>query len=162
MRDKAGVDAATLATNWGIGIEATKRTGLVTTQRGIIRMIHPSLTERYKTYDRHLRYSRLPVTMYTDTMCSTILSRQKNKAAQILCTDFGFVRASPLKKKKEAHEDSSLIFHRDGVPNVMVMNGSRAQVEGRFRRKLRDAGCHNPTHNPPTLVKELCVNLKRV
>jgi hypothetical protein len=36
--------------------------------------------------------------MYTHTMYSTILSRQMNKAAQIFCTDFGFVRAFPLKK----------------------------------------------------------------
>jgi hypothetical protein len=47
MRDKAGVDATTLAKNWGIGIEAAKRTRLVTTQRGIRRMIHLSLTKRY-------------------------------------------------------------------------------------------------------------------
>jgi hypothetical protein len=52
MRDKAGVDAATLAKNWATGIEAAKRTRLVTTQRGIRRMIHPSLTKRYKTNDR--------------------------------------------------------------------------------------------------------------
>jgi transcription initiation factor TFIIIB Brf1 subunit/transcription initiation factor TFIIB len=130
MRDKAGVDAATLAKNWGIGIEAAKRTRLVTTQRGVRRMIHPSLTKRYKTNDRHLRYCRLPVTMYADTMYSTILSRQKNKASQIFCTDFGFVRDFPLKKEKEAHEDLSLLFHRDGVPNVMVMDGAKAQVEG--------------------------------
>jgi hypothetical protein len=39
-------------------------------------------------------------TMYTDTMHSTILSRQKNKAAQICCTDFGFVRAFPFKERK--------------------------------------------------------------
>jgi hypothetical protein len=38
MRDKAGVDAATLANNWGIGIEAAKRTRLVTTQRGVRRI----------------------------------------------------------------------------------------------------------------------------
>jgi hypothetical protein len=31
MRDKAGIDAATLAKNWGIGLEAAKRTHLVTT-----------------------------------------------------------------------------------------------------------------------------------
>jgi predicted glutamine amidotransferase len=92
MRDKAGVYSATLANSWGIGIEAAKRTRLVTTQRGISRMIHPSLTKRYKTNDRQLRYRRLPVTMYTDTMFSTILSRQDNKAALIFCTDFGFVR----------------------------------------------------------------------
>jgi hypothetical protein len=59
MRDKAGVDAATLAKNWGIGIEAAKRTRLVTNQRGIMRMIHPSLTKRYKTNDRQLRHRRL-------------------------------------------------------------------------------------------------------
>jgi hypothetical protein len=80
--------------------------------------------------------------MYTDTMFSTILSRQKSKSAQIFCTDFGFVRAFPLKKEKEAHEDLSLLFHRDGVPNGMVMDGANAQVEGGFRIKLCDAGCH--------------------
>jgi hypothetical protein len=130
MRDKGGIGAATLAKSWGIGIEATKRTRLVTTQRGIRRMVHPNFTKRYKTNDRQLRYRRLPVTMYTDTMYSTILSRQQNKAAQIFTNDFGFVRAFPMKKEKEAHEALSLLFHRDGVPNVMVMDGAKAQVEG--------------------------------
>jgi hypothetical protein len=150
MRDKAGVDAATLANTWGIGIEAAKRTRPVTTKRGIRRMIHPSLTKRYKTNDRQVRYRRLPVTMYTDTMFSTILSRKKNKASHIFCTDFGFVRAFPLKKEKEAHEDLSLLFRRDGVPNVMVMDGAKVQVEGEFRRKLRDAGCHIKQTEPHT------------
>jgi hypothetical protein len=113
MRDNAGIDAATLARNWGIGLEAAKRTHLVNTQRGIRRMIHPSLTKRYKTNDRQLRYPLLPVTIYTDTIYSTILSRQMNKVAQIFCNDFGFVRAFPLKKEKEAQEALSLLFHRD-------------------------------------------------
>jgi hypothetical protein len=150
MRDKVGIDAATLAKNWGIGIEAAKRTRLVTTQRGIRRMIHPSLTKIYKKNDRQLRYRLFPVTMYTDTMDSTTLSRQKNKSAHIFCTDFGFVRAFPLKKEKEAHEALSLLFHRDGVPNVTVMDGAKAQVEGEFRRKLRDAGCHIKHTEPHT------------
>jgi hypothetical protein len=98
MREKAGVDAATLAKTWGIGLEATKRTRLVTTQRGVSRMIHPSLTKRYKTNDRQLLYHCLPLTMYTDKMFSTILSKQDNKAAHIFCTDFGFVREFPMKK----------------------------------------------------------------
>jgi hypothetical protein len=88
--------------------------------------------------------------MYTDKMFSTILSIQNNKAAQIFCTDFGFVRAFPLKKEKEAHEALSLLFHRDGVPNVMVMDGDKAQVDGEFRRKLRDAGCHIKQTEPHT------------
>jgi hypothetical protein len=73
MRDKGGVDAATLANNFGIGIEAAKRKRLVTTQRGVGHMIHPRLNKRYKTNDRQLRYRRLPVTLFTDTMYSTIL-----------------------------------------------------------------------------------------
>jgi hypothetical protein len=53
MRDKGGgVDAVTLANNFGIGIEGAKRTRLVTTQRGVRKMIHPSLNKRYKTDDR--------------------------------------------------------------------------------------------------------------
>jgi hypothetical protein len=103
-------------------------------------MIHPSLMKRYTTNDRQLRYRRLPVTMFTDTMYSKILSRQQHNAAQIFCTDFGFVRAFPMKLESEAHEALSLLFHRDGVPNVMFMYGSKAQTEGKFRRKLCDAG----------------------
>jgi hypothetical protein len=68
MRDKAGVDASILAKNWSIGLEAAESMRLVTNQRGIRRMIHPSLTKRYKTNYRQLRYRLLPVTMYTDTM----------------------------------------------------------------------------------------------
>jgi hypothetical protein len=128
IRDKAGVDAATLAKNWGIGIESAKRKRLVTTQRGIRRMIHLSLKKRYKTNDRQLRYRHLPVTMFTETVYSTILSRQENNSAQIFCTDFGFVRSFPIKKEIEAYESLSLLFYRDGVPNVMVMDGAKAQV----------------------------------
>jgi hypothetical protein len=150
MRYKGGIGAATLANNWGIGIEAAKRTRLVTTQRGIRRMVHPSLTKRYKINDRQLRYRCLPVTIYTDAMYTTILSRQKNKAAQIFTTYFGFVRAFPMKLESEAHKALSLLFHRYGVPNVMVIDGAKAQVEGDFRRKLRDAGCHIKQTEPHT------------
>jgi hypothetical protein len=141
-REKGSIDAATLAKNWGIRIEAAERTRIVTTQRGIQWMIHPSLTKRLKTNDSQLRYHRLPITMYTDTMYSTIASRTGHKAAQVFCTGNGWIRAFPMKKEKEAHEALSLLFHRDGVPNVMVMEGAKAQFEGKFRCKLSDAGCH--------------------
>jgi hypothetical protein len=68
MRDGGGVDVETLAKNFGIGIEAAKRTLLVTTQRGVKRMIHPSLSVRFRKNDRQLRYRRLPVTCFTDKM----------------------------------------------------------------------------------------------
>jgi hypothetical protein len=150
MRDNAGVEAETLAKNWGIEIESAKMTCLVTTQRGIRRMIHPILIKRYKTNDRQLRYRRLPVTRFTDAMYLTILSRQQQKSAQILCTDFGLVRDFPMKLESESHEALSFLFQRDRVPNVRVMGGAKAQTEGQFRRKISDAGWHIKQTEPHT------------
>jgi hypothetical protein len=47
-----------------------------------------------------------------------------------------------MKLESKAHEALSHLFHRNGVPNVMVVDGAQAQVEGYFRRKLCDTGCH--------------------
>jgi hypothetical protein len=55
-----------------------------------------------------------------------------------------------LKKEKEAYEALSLLFDRYGVPNVMVMDGAKAQVEEEFRRKLHYAGCHITQTEPHT------------
>jgi hypothetical protein len=38
-----------------------------------------------------------------------------------------------MAKEKDAHEALSLIFYLDGVPNVMVMDGAKAQVQGGFQ-----------------------------
>jgi hypothetical protein len=47
-----------------------------------------------------------------------------------------------MKRENESHEALTLLFHRDSVPTVMVMDRSKAQVQGDFRRKLLYAGCH--------------------
>jgi hypothetical protein len=47
-----------------------------------------------------------------------------------------------MAKEKDAHEELLLLFHRDGVSNVMVMDGANAQIQGDFHQKLRKAGCH--------------------
>jgi hypothetical protein len=122
----------------------------VTTQRGVRGMIHPSLKKWYKANDRQLRYRRLPVTMFTEIMYSTIFSIQHEKEVQVFCTDFGFVKAFPMKLESEAHEALSLLFHRYGVPNVMVMDVAKAQTESEFRRKLCDVGLHIKQTEPHT------------
>jgi hypothetical protein len=150
MRDGGGVDVATLAKNFGIGIEAAKRTRLVTTQRGVKRIIHPSLSVRFRTNDRQLRYLRLPVTCFTDTMLSNSKSIQGNKEAQVFFTANGWTRSFPMAKEKDAQEALSLLFHRDDVPNVMVMDGAKAQIQRGFQQKLREAGCHIKQTEPHT------------
>ena len=47
-----------------------------------------------------------------------------------------------MTRKGEAHETLSLLFHRDGVPPAMVLDGSKEQVLGNFKRKLHEADCH--------------------
>ena len=70
-----------------------------------------------------------------------LLAREK-KCAQVYTTSFGSTRAHPMTKKGEAHETLSLLFHRDGVPLTMVLDGSKEQSKGDFMRKLREADCH--------------------
>jgi hypothetical protein len=113
-------------------------------------MIHPSLSVRFRTNDRQLRYRRLPVTCFTDTMFSNSKSIQGTKAAQVFCTANGWTRDFPMAKEKDAHEALPLLFHRDGVPNVMVMDGTKAQIQGGFRRKLLEAVCHTKHTEPHT------------
>jgi hypothetical protein len=120
-------------------------------------MIHPSLSVRFRTNDRQLRYRRLPVTCFNDTMFSNSKSRQCNKAAQVFCTSNGWKRDFPMAKENDAHEKLSLLFHRDGEPNVMVMDGVNAHIQGGFQQKLREAGCHikqTELHTPKSNAEE--------
>jgi hypothetical protein len=55
-----------------------------------------------------------------------------------------------MAKEKYAHEALSLLFHRDGSPNVMVMDGAKAQIQEDFRRKLREVRFHINQADPHT------------
>jgi hypothetical protein len=83
-------------------------------------------------------------------MFSNSKLRQGDKAAHVF-----FVLQTDRQElfpwqKKRIHMTLSLVFHRNGVPNVMVMDGSKAQIQGGFRRKLREAGCHIKHLEPHT------------
>ena len=131
-----------LAKRWGIGIQAAKRTMKRTTHRGIRTVLHPQLSRRFRTNDRQLRYRRLPVVVYTDTLLTNTPSRRGNKYAQVYYAENGWKRAFPMKKKSQAHETLSLLFSRDGVPAKIICDGAREQVHGEFKRKCRQSDCH--------------------
>jgi hypothetical protein len=114
-RNIAPIDPQTLAARWMISPDCAQRTVVMTTQRGVRTCLNPTLSCRFPTNDRMLRYKRLPLTMFTDTLFASTASRQGNKMAQIYFTSFGWARAHPMKRKGEAHETLSLLFHRDGV-----------------------------------------------
>jgi hypothetical protein len=69
-------------------------------------------------------------------------SKIGNKCCQVFATNFGWARAHPLTRKGEAHEAPSLMFKRDGVPLEMILDNSKEQVKGAFRRKFKEANCH--------------------
>jgi hypothetical protein len=60
-----------------------------------------------------------------------------------------------MKLESMAHEALSLLFHRYGLPKVMVMDWSKAHIEGNFRRKLCDAGCHIRQTDPYTQASNM-------
>jgi hypothetical protein len=42
----------------------------------------------------------------------------------------GFTQAYPMANKSQVHE--ALFHQREGVPNIMVMDGSKEQLLGKF------------------------------
>lgn len=164
-RKTAPIDHLTLASRWMISPEKAKRTVQRTTQRGVRTCLNPTLARRFPTNDRMLRYKRLPHPVFTDTMFAGTASKQGNKCAQAYATSFGWSRAYPLTKKGDAHESLSLLFHRDGVPPTMILDGSKEQTLGVFKRKLREADCHarqTEPYSPWQQAAEGCIReLKR-
>jgi hypothetical protein len=127
---------------WNIGLEKAKRTLKSTTQRGIKTVANPSISHRFQTNDRQLRYRRLANDMFSDTMFAGTTSKRGNKRAQVFGNREGYgCRLFPIKRKGEAHEALSLVFARDGVPNTMIVDGALEQVQGDFKRKCREADC---------------------
>ncbi|KAI2506148.1 Reverse transcriptase (RNA-dependent DNA polymerase) [Fragilaria crotonensis] len=89
-----------LASNWGIDLTTARRTIDVTTQRGVRTVLHPTLSRRFRTNDRQLRYRRLAIDCFTDTLISNTVSRRNNKYAQIFATSDGWCRAYPMSKSR--------------------------------------------------------------
>jgi hypothetical protein len=88
------------------------------------------------------KYRRISHEVYKDTMkANTVSYFRQNKYAQVFCTKFGWTRVYPMQTKAEAHEGLSLMFQRDGAPLAIIMDGSKEQTMGEFRKKARAAGC---------------------
>ena len=125
---KPGITAEDLVQNWGIGLAAAKRTVQATTQRAIRTVGCPTLSRRFRTNDRQLRYRRIRTDLFTDTMFSTVKSKRGNNCAQVFSHPSGWCRAFPCAKKSQAHEGLSLLFKRDGVPTDIVMDGPKNRL----------------------------------
>ncbi len=133
-RKSVSLDFMTLTGRWMIAPDCAKKTVQRTTQRGVCTCLNPTLARRLPTNDQMLCYKRLPHTTFADTMFAGTPSHSGNKCAQVYATSFGWARAHPMTRKGEAHETLSLLFHRDGVPPTMVLDGSKEQTKGGFKK----------------------------
>ena len=108
------------------------------------------MRKRFRTNDRMLRYRRLRVDMVTDTMFSNIMSKRGNKWAQVYCTNFGWSRVYPMKKKGDAHESFSTLCSQVRVPSCIIMDSAREQVMVNFRKKAKEVDCQLKPLEPYT------------
>ena len=154
------VNSETLSKMWNIDQRKALNTVKQTTQRGVRTCLHPPLSRRFPTNDRMMRYKRLPHTVFSDTMAAGVVSTSQNKYAQAYCTQYGWSRVHPMRLKKRAHENLSLIFKRDGVPPKIVVDNFKEQTLGKFAKKCREADCHIVTtdlYSPWTKAAEGCI-----
>ena len=150
-RKQGAVNPDDLVKRWKISPRSARQTVKHTTCRMKRTVLHPSLSRRFRTNDRALRYRRVAHDVYSDTLFSSVRSwRRGNRCAQVFGTRFGWCRAYPMKKKGDAHEALSTFFQQTGVPPVMIVDGSQEQIGKKFRRKCQEAQCRLKQTEPYT------------
>ena len=135
------------------------------TQRGVRTVRYPTLSRRFRTNHRQLRYRPIRTDIFIDTMFSAIKSKRGNKCVQVYSHSTGWVRTFPMRREREAHKRLPVLFKRDGVPNNIVMDGAKTQIQGDFKKKCKESGCHtiqvDPIHLGATHVRLLLKYLSK-
>ena len=119
------VDAPTLAKRWNIPLEISKNTVLSTTQRGVRHVTNPSITRRFPTNNRMMRYNRLTHPIFTDTVLAGTASQHGHKFAQVFATSYDWSRTIPMTKKSDAPFALDRLFRHEGVPPENIMGESK-------------------------------------
>ena len=144
---KGRVTAASLAQKLQIPIEMAKKTIQATTQLAVRTVNEPSLTRKFSSNDRMLRYSRLATDTFMDTMFASAKigpSQRGFTSCQVFATEFGHVFVVPMSSKKgiEIAQAIKRYFKEIGVPEHLVCDQAREQVKGEARILCNEAGCH--------------------
>ncbi len=138
---KGFVTAEKLAKNWGIGLEAAKRTIEATTQMAVRDFSTTRGTRRLKPYSWILKQKRIGCDVYTDTLHGRCMSLRKNLCMQVYTTPFYFVFARPMAKKSEAYLTLDELFNEVGIPNAMRPDNAPELTKGQFKKRCARAQC---------------------
>ena len=133
-----------LADVWGIGLETARNTIKVTTRLSPRNTTDITLNRRYAQNDRNLRYKHMDSVLFMDTMFA---SKRVGKSyrdftcVQVYASEFGWIRADPMKGEKDIHASLKHLFKDIGVPKKLIVDGARAQVKGKARENCDLASC---------------------
>ena len=137
-----GISPEELSKVFRIDLGTAKRTLRNTTQH-LKRSKNLTLHRRYRTNDRMLRYQHLREYFYMDTMFASVRSgatTRGNKCMQLFVTDRGFMFVCPLKNKRDVPHALRLFFKKVGVPDAIICDQGKEQIEGESQKLLRDSG----------------------
>ena len=107
------IDCNNLARRWSISRDKAIATVKNTTHRGVISVLHPTLSRRYPTNDKMLRYKGMTHPVFSDTLQAGTKSACGNIYGQDFFARFGWSKCHPMKKKSESHDTLSMVFKRD-------------------------------------------------
>ena len=136
---RTGITAKELSKLWSISPELAQMTLESTTQYCVRTAEHPSLTRRYNSNDRMLRYARISAPLFMDTFFADskhTVSTRDNVCAQLFVSDFNFVHIIPMKRRKDLHHALKQMFKQVGVPPDLICDGAKEQVQGEARKLI--------------------------
>jgi len=147
---KCNVEAAQIASNWNIGLEAARKTIKCTTQKGIRNVTHP-IERRFRTRQAQLRYSQLSGRhgkFYTDTFFASSQTLNGCKMAQLYINDLSFTKVYPMKTKAETSDTLSKFIHEVGIPHSLHSDDAPELMHGQFKQVCKEYNI-NTTYTEP-------------
>merc|ERR1711983_656420 len=122
-----GVTAEHLSKVWRISHEDAARTLEVTSQLNK-RSIDASLSRRFSTNDRMLRYKRIESLFYTDTFFSSkVVSKRGFSMMQLFVSDKGFVKVYGMRSQTEFIDALRLFCKEVGAPKAVIVDSHRSE-----------------------------------
>ena len=137
---KSDVSPQALSERWGISLGTAIKTLQKTTQKFLRSGVLP-LSRRYRM-DRVFTRKTLAGVWSTDTMDGRCVSLDGNRYAQVFTNKNYFARIYPLDTKGKAGDALRLFCQEFGVPEKLVMDGSREQT-GKKTEFMKQVRKHN-------------------
>ena len=122
---------------WNISLEVARKTIKSTTQLCLRSSDIPSLSKRYITNDRILRYPRISCNIFIDTFFTNkekcTLTRG-NDSCNLFVSEFGFAYGAPMKGGSQLCDAYKRFFKEIGVPPCIICDSAPNKIQGETRK----------------------------